>query len=105
MAAWACSLESISTKPKPFERPVSRSMMTWADWTVPCGTNRVCRSLSVVPYDRLPTYNLLATRGLLQKESRKTNQAHKEPVLLHEIASIVDLGREEGRWRGQRRNH
>ena len=31
MAAWASWSVPISTKPKPFERPVSRSMMTWAD--------------------------------------------------------------------------
>jgi hypothetical protein len=30
MAAWASWSLPISTKPKPFERPVSRSMMTWA---------------------------------------------------------------------------
>src|SRR5271165_1039635 len=102
MAACACSPLSISTKPKPFERPVSRSMMTWADCTVPCGPNRFCRSLSVVPYDRLPTYTFLATRGLLQRESRKTSQAHSGPMPSHESASVVDLGREEGRWEGQR---
>jgi hypothetical protein len=35
MAAWASWSEPISTKPNPFERPVSRSAMICADCTVP----------------------------------------------------------------------
>ena len=49
MAAFASWSLDISTKPKPLERPVSRSMMTCADWTVPCAAN-ICSSwLSVTP--------------------------------------------------------
>jgi hypothetical protein len=69
-------------------------------WTVPCEPNRVCRSLSVVPYDRLPTYNFLPTRGLLRNESRKTGQAHSGLMPSHESASVVGLGRAKGRWEG-----
>jgi len=47
MAAWASASLPISTKPKPLERPVSRSMMTCADCTEPCASNICCRSLSV----------------------------------------------------------
>src|SRR6516225_3463962 len=35
MATLASASRAISTKPKPLERPVSRSMITWADCTVP----------------------------------------------------------------------
>jgi len=55
MAAWASWSEDISTKAKPFDRPVSRSMMTWADRTVPCCPNRADTSESVAPNVRLPT--------------------------------------------------
>ena len=46
MAACASASLPISTKPNPFDRPVSRSMITWADTTLPCGANICCRSLS-----------------------------------------------------------
>ena len=49
MAACASASLSISTKPKPLERPVSRSMMTWADCTVPYGSNICCKSLLLTP--------------------------------------------------------
>ncbi len=35
MADWASASEPISTKPKPLERPVSRSIMTLAEATLP----------------------------------------------------------------------
>ncbi len=35
IADWASASEPISTKPKPFERPVSRSIMTFAELTTP----------------------------------------------------------------------
>src|SRR2546425_1037695 len=49
MAACASASEPISTKPKPFERPVSRSIMTLADVTVPNWPNACCRSSSRTP--------------------------------------------------------
>ena len=59
MAACASGSEPISTKPKPFERPVSRSIMTLADDTVPYCANACWRSSSRTLYERLPTYSLL----------------------------------------------
>ena len=47
---------------------MSRSMMTWADWTDPYSSNISCSLLSLVLYDRFPTYNFLATSGLLRKK-------------------------------------
>jgi hypothetical protein len=49
MAAWASWSEPISTNPNPLDRPVSRSMMTWADSTVPNGSNIFSRSPFVTP--------------------------------------------------------
>ena len=49
MAAWASWSLPISTKPKPLERPVSRSMITCADSTVPYGSNICCKSLLLTP--------------------------------------------------------
>ena len=46
MAALASWSVLISTKPKPFDRPVSRSMMTCADSTVPKGAN-ICSRCAV----------------------------------------------------------
>ena len=45
MAACASASLPISTKPKPFERPVSRSIMTLADVTVPNCANACCNRL------------------------------------------------------------
>ena len=60
MALTASSAPSaISTKPKPRERPVSRSIMTCALITVPNGAKAVCRSSSVVVKGRFPTYRFL----------------------------------------------
>ena len=42
MAGWASASLPISTKPNPLDRPVSRSMITWA-------ANSSCKSLSVAP--------------------------------------------------------
>jgi hypothetical protein len=41
--------------------------MTWADSTVPNGSNIAFRSESETEYGRLPTYNFLATEGLLKE--------------------------------------
>src|SRR5262249_49830689 len=69
MAAWASCSVFISTKPKPLERPVSRSMITCADSTVPCASNIFDRSLSVTPYPRLPTYSFLPMCYLHKKQA------------------------------------
>jgi hypothetical protein len=49
MAALASWSVPISTNPNPFERPVSRSLMTWADSTLPNGANICSKALSVTP--------------------------------------------------------
>ena len=46
MAACASASVPISTKPKPFERPVSRSIMTLADVTEPNCENDCCSDSS-----------------------------------------------------------
>src|SRR3972149_2782860 len=57
MAASAPS--SISTNPKPRDRPVSRSEITCARATVPYGENTSRRSSAVVLKGRFPTYKFL----------------------------------------------
>ena len=52
--AIASSSVDISTKPNPRERPVSRSMITFADVTVPNGATAACNVSSVVEYDKPP---------------------------------------------------
>jgi hypothetical protein len=47
IAAWACSSLAISTKPKPLERPLSRSIITFADVTLPCALKARCSESSV----------------------------------------------------------
>ena len=44
MAFWASASLPISTNAKPFERPVSRSVMRVTDLTAPALAKRVCRS-------------------------------------------------------------
>src|SRR5439155_20106989 len=61
MAAWASWSLFISTNPNPFDRPVSRSVMSWARWTLPYGANSSCSWDSVTSNDRFPTYNFLPT--------------------------------------------
>src|SRR5262249_47796866 len=51
------------------ERPVSRSMMTCADSTLPKGSKSFSKSLSVTSNVRLPTYNFLPMRGLLERKT------------------------------------
>jgi hypothetical protein len=48
MAFWAFSFEAISTRPKPRERPLSRSVMTEADSQVPTSANDTSSSALVV---------------------------------------------------------
>src|SRR5215813_7392447 len=55
MALFAVVLSGISTKPKPLERPVSRSIMTRISSTTPYGSKSWRRSSSVVVNARLPT--------------------------------------------------
>ena len=55
MALAASPAEFISTKPKPRERPVARSVMTEADSHVPAWVNSASRSALVVSNERLPT--------------------------------------------------
>jgi hypothetical protein len=58
IAACASTALDISTKPKPLERPVSRSIMTFAEVTVPNCANAACNDSSRTEYARLPTYSL-----------------------------------------------
>src|SRR5882724_3711361 len=58
-AASPASFEAISTKPKPRERPVSRSSITLADSTVPACENSWCKSSLEVWNERLPTYSFI----------------------------------------------
>jgi len=55
IARSASSLVAISTKPKPRERPVSRSIMTTADSTIPYRANAVRRPSFEVENDSPPT--------------------------------------------------
>src|SRR5690606_24211667 len=45
--------------PKPLLWPVSRSVMSLADSTVPCSANLDDSPCSVAEYGKLPTYNFL----------------------------------------------
>jgi hypothetical protein len=55
MAAAASSPEDISTKPKPFERPVSLSITIFAESTVPNLENISFSCSDVAENGRLPT--------------------------------------------------
>src|SRR5438874_9228405 len=46
--------------------PYTTLFRSWAESTVPCGENKVCKALSVMPEPRLPTYKFVATMGLLE---------------------------------------
>src|SRR5512144_2177160 len=59
MAFWASPFEPISTKPKPRDCPVSRSVMTATDSQDPACANRSSRSLLLTSKPRLPTYSFL----------------------------------------------
>ena len=50
----------ISTKPKPRERPVSRSVVTWALVTVPCSPNSSIRSSARGLERQVPDVDVLA---------------------------------------------
>lgn len=51
----SASASSISTKPKPRDRPVIFSVMTVADTTAPAFEKASLRLSDVVPQERLPT--------------------------------------------------
>src|SRR5262249_21072169 len=59
MAFCASAGELISTKPKPRERPVARSVMTAADSQVPTSPKSDSRSALVVEKERFPTNSFL----------------------------------------------
>src|ERR1039457_4706179 len=98
MAACASGSEPISTKPKPFERPVSRSIMTFAELTVPYCANACCRSSSRMLYERLPTYSLLPMGELPSCSYRDlerlpiVNHSSEGIASIHRLANISELG-------------
>src|SRR5690242_519107 len=59
LAAFAASLESISTKPNPLNRPVSRSVTNVHDSTTPAALNKSRISVLVISCGRFPTNNLI----------------------------------------------
>src|SRR5262249_34687665 len=59
IAFCASAGELISTKPKPRERPVARSVMTAADSQVPTSPKRDSSSALVDEKQRLPTHSFL----------------------------------------------
>jgi len=61
IAFWASVEFSISTKPKPLDLPVSRSVIIFAETTVPCASNVCCNVLSLTDQGREPTNNLVLT--------------------------------------------
>src|SRR5262249_7952371 len=73
---------SISTKPKPRERPVSRSVITCTRETVPNCAKASRRSSEVVLNGRFPTYRFFAmidphprlTGGTSQPESQQADR-------------------------------
>src|SRR5262245_66232421 len=65
MACSASSGVAISTKPKPRERPVSRSVTTLADSTLPTAAKASRRRSFEVENDRPPTKSFTAMEGLL----------------------------------------
>src|SRR5262245_5048406 len=65
MACSASSGVAISTNPKPRERPVSRSVTTLADSTLPTAANASRRRSLEVEKDKPPMKSLTAMEGLL----------------------------------------
>src|SRR5512143_3537632 len=99
IAFWASTWLVISTNPKPFDVPVSRSVITAADTTVPACANNVRSSSSVVVYDRFPTYNLasmtnsplMSGRGRDEHVARVEASAQPERSLLSTIVADLTL--------------
>src|SRR5574341_144752 len=65
MACSASSGVAISTNPKPRDRPVSRSVTTLADSTLPTAAKASRRRSLEVEKDRPPTKSFTAMEGLL----------------------------------------
>src|SRR4029450_13579987 len=65
MACSASSGVAISTNPKPRERPVSRSVTTLADSTLPTAAKASRRRSLEVEKDKPPTKSFTAMEGLL----------------------------------------
>src|SRR5262249_19904184 len=72
MASAASWSDDISTNPKPLLRPVSRSVMIFADCTFPAREKVSCRDSSVALNGRLPTYNFLPMYLLGDAEDMST---------------------------------
>src|SRR5216683_3907942 len=72
MAALAAALSGISTKPKPLERPVSRSVMTLILSTTPYGSKSWRRLSSVALNARLPTK--IFTYNPLHREKQRNDR-------------------------------
>src|SRR6266850_760186 len=70
MAALAPVASVKVTKPKPRDRPVSRSLRMATSVTLPCWEKRSRRSFSVVSKERFPTYNFIC--DLLEQYLRAT---------------------------------
>src|SRR5262245_61075231 len=78
MAASMSCWVSISTKPKPRERPVSRSLITSAERTVPWAENSSLRSSELTDQARLPTYIFFDIRTVLTRAKRKPPRSQQD---------------------------
>src|SRR6185437_4089949 len=67
--AGVASAFDISTNPNPRGRPVSRSVMSANDSTVPCAANNARTASSVAEKGRLPTNNLVTRKYSLQNRT------------------------------------
>lgn len=65
IAAVAAPSSAMVTKPKPRERPVSRSVITTASSTVPCGSKAARRLSLLVAQARPPTKSFVPISLLL----------------------------------------
>src|SRR6202044_1300264 len=67
--ARVASAFDISTNPNPRGRPVSRSVMSASDSTVPCAANSARIASSVAEKGRLPTNNLVTYKYSLTEQN------------------------------------
>src|SRR5262249_23200870 len=74
MAAWAASADSISTKPKPRERPVVGSVINSADTRVPNGVKRSSSSGKQRRGGRLPTKSRTLKLNLQSGQKEKASE-------------------------------
>src|SRR5204863_5392713 len=63
IAARASAASVYSTKPKPFDSPLERSVATLAERTFPYGTARSFSCASVTCLERFPTCNFIGAPG------------------------------------------